>query len=674
MTLSVVGATSGVGSDTPVAHASTASGDLLLLFVSTRNSGGSVNIVPPAGWTQGGTVLGAGSSADDYTLFRWYYQEAASGGAVDLGTWTGGPGGTTFSGAGLSWICVTVRGHRALASGLTFPSTTSASDNTDTNEAARSVDAGSVTPNTNNALAVLAFATRVTTLIATEFTPPAGYTAAADVWDTSSLSHAVAYKALATTAATGAQTGTLDGTSGLSEDYKTEASFSIIVRPANQAPSTPGAFTAPTSGSSFSGSHTVAHPAATDDDFDTLTYRIEASIDNGASWPYLLDAARSATSGTLDFSSIPASTSAKLRVRASDGSATSAWRESDTFTIAHNTAPTPATPLSPTGGATADRTNVVVRWLFNDPDPGDTQSKADVRYRLASGGAWTTVLAAVTTASSYSIPSTLAADDWEWQVLTYDAAGTAATSWSTSGLFTASDVPNPPTITSHADDDVIAASTDSLAWSGTGDTTRARRVADDGSGSPDTGTVYEDSGAVTPGALDQPFEFPVNDRTEHLQVMRTVSGLDSDWASVRVLVDYTPPAAATLTITEHLVDELVAALRVVIDNPDPAGGEPNPTTNDLYRRIKRVDATTLEATYYKFDGTVDLDGERIAADLDVDGFFLDWSVPSFSAAAIARGEGVEYRVRTFGDNGTFVDGDWDTDEAGTTIFYGGSYS
>jgi hypothetical protein len=339
----------------------------------------------------------------------------------------------------------------------------------------------------------------------------------------------------------------------------------------DEAPTTPGAFTSPTTGSVFNGSHTVTHGVSTDVEGAAISYRIEASVDNGATWPYLLEAARSGVTGAIDFTSIPSTSSARLRVRAqaATGSSPSDWRVSDVFTIQHNSAPTAATLLSPVGGTSVDRTAVDLRWDFNDPDAGDYQSKADIRYRIVGAGSWTTVSNAATTNENYLIPSSLTAGDYEWQVFTYDATGTSGV-WSASGFFTAANVPSPPTITSHAVDATIPTSNDSLVWSGAGSSTQARRVADDGAGNPNTAVVYEDSGIVTPGTLDWPFSFPVNNRTEHLQVRRMVSGLWSSYASVRVLVSYTPPATPSLEVTVYEVDGRDAALLVTITNPSEA--------------------------------------------------------------------------------------------------------
>lgn len=236
-----------------------------------------------------------------------------------------------------------------------------------------------------------------------------------------------------------------------------------------------------------------------------------------------------------------------------------------------NLAPTSATPLYPDGGITVPFDEpTACTWLFNDPDSGDYQSKADFRHRLVGAGSWTTILTAVTLSDTYLIPASTYADgdDVEWQVLTYDAAGEVAADWSPSAFFTAGLTPAAPTITSHSNDDIIGSSTATLTWTGSGDEFQVRKVGDDGAGSPDTATVFFDTGwVVEPGVLSYGLTFPVNDRTEHLQVRRKVSGLASGWASVRVSVSYTPPMAPDVTVTVHQVDGVDAALLVTVSNP-----------------------------------------------------------------------------------------------------------
>lgn len=409
----------------------------------------------------------------------------------------------------------------------------------------------------------------------------------------------------------------------------------------------PGAFTEPDPGDTVNTLADVSHGASTDAD----SYEYDLSRTNGASWVDF--ASRAGATGDLDFTAIAATTAAKLRVRAVGDGQTTNWTESGAFVIAHDAPHAPPTLLSPAGGTTTDRTATALRWQANPAVGGSGQSKADVRYRLTGAGAWTTVAPAVVGAGdTYLIPSTLAADEWEWQAQTYNAMDEAS-GWSGSGVFNAGNIPSAPTITSHTLDEVIATASDLLEWTGTGTSTRARVVADDGAGNPDTGDILEDTGTVTPGVTSAGFEFD-NNVTVHLQVMRTVGGLDSSWASVRVDVDYDDPAAPTVNVAELET----GALTVTITNPAPTGDQPALDFNEVHKRIKRVSPTGA-VTYEKANGDlITADGYRVATDLAADETFTDRAVPSLSAEQIARGESVEYLARAWGVNGTYVDGEW----------------
>lgn len=85
-----------------------------------------------------------------------------------------------------------------------------------------------------------------------------------------------------------------------------------------------------------------------------------------------------------------------------------------------------------------DTAGVLLKWAFSDADPTDTQSKADVQWRIGTG-AWTQILNAVTVALQYQFAANTFAgvigQQVEYQVRTYDAAAVVGP-WSTSGFFT----------------------------------------------------------------------------------------------------------------------------------------------------------------------------------------------------------------------------------------------
>lgn len=217
--------------------------------------------------------------------------------------------------------------------------------------------------------------------------------------------------------------------------------------------------------------------------------------------------------------------------------------------------------------------------LFNDPDTGDSQSAFELRYRIVGDATWTTVLAPVPN-PFYDFPAgTFTPNDYERQVRTYDAGGLVGP-WSSSGFFTADDPPAGPTIT-YPINGQDAEQSETLVWSSADqDAYQVRRVADDGAGAPDTGTIYQDTGEVTTALIRSlALTFATNNRTEHIQVRVKNDGLWSEWVSVMVNVDYSPPMVPTLVT---YVDTSTASLLLMITNPAPTGGAPVTVYNDVY--------------------------------------------------------------------------------------------
>lgn len=106
-------------------------------------------------------------------------------------------------------------------------------------------------------------------------------------------------------------------------------------------------------------------------------------------------------------------------------------------TLSYNLAPNQPTVTAHANGD--DTTGVKVNWTFSDPDPADTQSRADVRWRVGAG-AWTTVSPAVTgSAGLYTFAANtfqtagVIGQSVEFQVRTYDAAGMVGP-WSVSSF------------------------------------------------------------------------------------------------------------------------------------------------------------------------------------------------------------------------------------------------
>lgn len=416
----------------------------------------------------------------------------------------------------------------------------------------------------------------------------------------------------------------------------------------------------------------------------------------------------------------------------SDGSMAGAWATATVALKPGNNPPNAPVLTAPADGSTLDRNSTQrFDWDFSDPDTGDSQSKYDLRYRLANvakneiqdvtisgsptggtftltysgqttaaiaynataatvqtelealsnigvgdvavtgaaGGPWTvtfqgalgaTDVAQMTATSSLTggttpgvtvattqqgVPypawtdvtgstpntfhdfaaATFAAGDYEWQVRTYDAQGVVGP-YTASAFFTAATPTGVPTITAPTSGGTVGTNPATVTWSTAGgqDAYQVRRVADN-AGAADEATVYYDSGEVTSTtarAHSTPFE--TNNRYEHIQVRVKLAGLWSSWASIRVLVSYTPPAEPQVNV---IVEDESGSIYLDITNPTPGVGEPAVSYNDVH-----VD-----------DG----DGfERRATFVTTNGAWRYWTPIS------GRDYGGRLRVVAVGDNGT----------------------
>ncbi len=312
-----------------------------------------------------------------------------------------------------------------------------------------------------------------------------------------------------------------------------------------------------------------------------------------------------------------------------------------------NEPPDAPTGLSPDGTTVNRSSTRRFSWSFSDPDVGDSQSKYDLRYREVGAGSWTDVTGTTSNAFHDFAGGTFAAGDYEWQVRTYDALG-AVGPYTSSAFFTAADPPDGPTITAPTAGQTISAETFEVAWSTPSQTDfQVRTVADD-AGSPDTGTVFTDTGEVASvSTRSREVGFDTDGRDEWVQVRTKDGGLWSDWASVDVEVSYTVPATPTVTVA---ASDVLGHLSVSVSHPAPTGGEPAVTAHDVWRRV------TAEGG----------DGIRVASDVAPSLAWPDW--------AVASGVDYEYRVRARGDNGTSVYSEWaGAGDVAVLDYYGGGF-
>lgn len=281
-----------------------------------------------------------------------------------------------------------------------------------------------------------------------------------------------------------------------------------------------------------------------------------------------------------------------------------------------NVAPNAPALVSPADGSILNRlADVPLTWTFSDPDTGDTQGDADIRYRVVGAPSWTTVSG--TSAQSYTITAgTLAVGDYEWQVRTYDQDGLVGP-YSTSGFFTAADPPDPPVLVVPTEGQQVGA-TLLVEWTAAEqDAYRISRKSDNGGAVGET--VYFTTPTITnPSARERFITFDVPDRTEHVVIEIQFDGIWSAPDSASVNVFFEPPATPTRTLTPIKIDpddRSESAIQVDITNPTPVGDQQVTTSNEVWTaypgeepiRIAKDVAVNGSWTYYTPPSGVDHD-------------------------------------------------------------------
>lgn len=181
-----------------------------------------------------------------------------------------------------------------------------------------------------------------------------------------------------------------------------------------------------------------------------LQYRQAPTVTTGASaWITVDGSSTIATSWTAPPSTFKGNTFYEWQVRNKDLQGRwSDWSfESSFFVIGVTVPPIPLSPVQEVAVDTSD--TVTFAWRFQSTNAGDTQSRADIRYRVSGqdDGSWITLAGGVNpakpgTTQSWALPGDRFASGycWEWQVRTYDQSAVVS-DWSASAEFWSIDTP-----------------------------------------------------------------------------------------------------------------------------------------------------------------------------------------------------------------------------------------
>jgi hypothetical protein len=269
-----------------------------------------------------------------------------------------------------------------------------------------------------------------------------------------------------------------------------------------------------------------------------------------------------------------------------------------------DTAPNAPTLTAPLNNGFADVSNTAIAWTFSDPDSGDTQSSADVRYRAQGTTNWTTLSGVVTgTTSTYQLTGLTVGVQYEWQVRTYDAQGTVGP-YSSSSFFTVKAHPVVTILTPASGAPITSLAGQALTLNQVRDQSGAtfRRVGDI-NGQPDTTNIIETATLGSASLTTHNFTSTShNDGPEHWQVqVQTFSGqIVSDWVDVYVVMSVDAPPTPTCTVTA-LPNSGAMQVQVVFAEAsvDYFSASSLPTTADTGQALTNAGSTgTVSGGYY----------------------------------------------------------------------------
>jgi len=390
----------------------------------------------------------------------------------------------------------------------------------------------------------------------------------------------------------------------------------------NTPPSSPS-ITYPTNGMSLDGMETLKGSPATDSEQSQGTLRYQWGIFDG-SWHYLPLTQPGTVHINVDFSQYKETSAAKVSLRAFDGELYGPWVYSPPFTINHNKPPGVPSELYPVGGRRIDRTqDQRFSWVHNDDDP---QSAYIFRWRLKGETSWNEI--SRNTPNNYHIiaAGTLPVGEIEWMVQTFDQRGLSSP-FSTTALFYSTEATNAPTIIDPVSNEVMADPRPTIQWSSVEQDQfeMMLRLASD---SETSIPIWSISQASKVKGYQIGVDLANNTEYSIYLRVRSETGFWSDWDEVTFRTSFTPPNQAEV---ELYVDDDNGSITVSIRNPDPTDvSVPNVVRNEVYRRV---------------DGTREF--LKIANQVAPDSYFVDHTP--------ASGLNYEYMVRSWGDNGTYMD-------------------
>lgn len=344
------------------------------------------------------------------------------------------------------------------------------------------------------------------------------------------------------------------------------------------SPPTKPTVTYPNGGETITGKVTLKAKPATDPDEPQSQLRYQWAIWDG-DWNYLPLSNPGVTNIDVDFSKYRETSKAKVGVRAFDSSEGYSkgnygpYDYSDgVFTIRHNLPPTSPTGLTPSGGETLDRTQVIaLRWKHNDTG---NQSRYKVRWRRRGTSTWTEITKDSVNQYHYMNPGSLPNGMIEWQVMTFDQYQLASP-WSNTSIFNASDPTDEPSIITPDSNGIVTVTNPVLEWSSIDQVEYEYQLLNGDNVLYEVSKIGENKAETLDYELENDADYTIRLR------IKASSGLWSDWSEVSFRTSFTTPLSPIMDIVSNNEE---GSISLVIDNPYPNQGEPPVAYNSVYRR------------------------------------------------------------------------------------------
>lgn len=534
----------------------------------TQSAGGAGGVHDPSGGVSGGAGNTSGGGGSAGTAGNGYVAGSGGGGGYRGGgggaggNWTtydgtttyypagGGGGGSNYVG-GLASTTANSQGY-AVSSGsviITYPANATSPPNTPTNvvpaDGTATRSTGSVTtsatvsdPNSNNCYMLFRYSTDPNF---GSYTDAVGSTVASGSTSTEVIT------GLAVNTHYYARVYTYNPTVGKYSDNYVSVSFYT-----NRPPNTPTSVL-PTSGSPTLTLSTAAiQGVVTDPDGGNVQLLVWASTDPNFATHTTTYGTVVTSSGTsaVALNGLTANTHYYARVYGYDTvTGSTGYASTDFWTDRPPNAPL---LISPAVGANVDFTQAATfTWSFSDPDAGDTQTQADVQYRIVGSGTWIVVSAAATSVQTWTAAAnTFSGGNYEWQVRTYDIAGTVGP-WSPSGTFTTASAPAAPT--GIAPTGTITTLPITFTWSSTGaETGYQYQLQSDLSGAPDPNGIFYQSGTIVDSSKSAVVTAYLPSQKQWISIRYyTYDGIWSSWTSSYYTIQIPAPEAGFITATPN---------------------------------------------------------------------------------------------------------------------------